>query len=284
MGSHSDTQPEGGWLDGAYGVIAALEVARTAREQGGPPVSVVSFQDEEGRFGALTGSAVWSGKLSLEDADTLVATDGTGFADARARVADRPRGSSTQAAFQRVHRGAYRAGSGAGCGGRGRGRCHRHRRPAPVQRHDHGPAEPRGHHAHGAARRCVCRRRPRLGSCCRSGLRISSRRKACGPSAISGCIPTRPRSCPGGRSSRCNGATSTRIGWTGWRPRSWRCSMSLRHHGMQGMRRAVAAGPGAGADGCAPAGVWPTQRRPWHRGVGGRCRRARCMMRRTCRA
>jgi N-carbamoyl-L-amino-acid hydrolase len=69
-------------------VIAALEVARTAREQGGPPVSVVSFQDEEGRFGALTGSAVWSGKLSLEDADTLVATDGTGFADARARVAD----------------------------------------------------------------------------------------------------------------------------------------------------------------------------------------------------
>jgi N-carbamoyl-L-amino-acid hydrolase len=92
MGSHSDTQPEGGWLDGAYGVVAALEVARTAREQGGPPVSVVSFQDEEGRFGALTGSAVWSGKLPLSDADTLVATDGTGFADARARVADRAGG------------------------------------------------------------------------------------------------------------------------------------------------------------------------------------------------
>jgi N-carbamoyl-L-amino-acid hydrolase len=30
------------------GVVAALEVARTARDQGGPPVSVVSFQDEEG--------------------------------------------------------------------------------------------------------------------------------------------------------------------------------------------------------------------------------------------
>ena len=28
MGSHSDTQPEGGWLDGALGVVAALEVAR----------------------------------------------------------------------------------------------------------------------------------------------------------------------------------------------------------------------------------------------------------------
>jgi N-carbamoyl-L-amino-acid hydrolase len=82
-------QPEGGWLDGAYGVIAALEVARTAREAGRAAGSVVSFQDEEGRFGALTGSAVWSGKLALEDADTLVATDGTGFAEARARVAGR---------------------------------------------------------------------------------------------------------------------------------------------------------------------------------------------------
>ncbi len=87
MGSHSDTQPEGGWLDGAYGVVAALEVARVAHEQGGPPVSVVSFQDEEGRFGALTGSSIWSGKLSLEEADALVATDGTGFAAARARIA-----------------------------------------------------------------------------------------------------------------------------------------------------------------------------------------------------
>jgi N-carbamoyl-L-amino-acid hydrolase len=89
LGSHSDTQPEGGWLDGAYGVIAALEVARAAREGGGPPVSVVSFEDEEGRFGALTGSAVWSGKLSLDEADTLTATDGTEFATARSRVSDR---------------------------------------------------------------------------------------------------------------------------------------------------------------------------------------------------
>ena len=45
LGSHSDSQPEGGWLDGAFGVIAALEVARASRERGGPPVSVVSFED-----------------------------------------------------------------------------------------------------------------------------------------------------------------------------------------------------------------------------------------------
>ena len=63
LGSHTDSQPEGGWLDGALGVIAGLEIARAAREAGGPPVSVVSFQDEEGRFGVTTGSAVWSGRL-----------------------------------------------------------------------------------------------------------------------------------------------------------------------------------------------------------------------------
>jgi len=89
VGSHSDSQPEGGWLDGALGVVAGLEVARAAKEAGGPPVSVVSFQDEEGRFGALTGSSVWSGKLPLGGADKLTATDGTGFAEARALLGDR---------------------------------------------------------------------------------------------------------------------------------------------------------------------------------------------------
>jgi N-carbamoyl-L-amino-acid hydrolase len=32
VGSHSDTQPQGGWLDGALGVAAGLELARAARE------------------------------------------------------------------------------------------------------------------------------------------------------------------------------------------------------------------------------------------------------------
>ncbi|MEJ6388770.1 hydantoinase/carbamoylase family amidase [Gymnodinialimonas ulvae] len=86
IGSHSDTQPEGGWLDGALGVIAALEIARASAAAGGPAVSIVSFQDEEGRFGALTGSSVWSGKLALQEADGLRATDGMTFAEARAKL------------------------------------------------------------------------------------------------------------------------------------------------------------------------------------------------------
>lgn len=89
LGSHSDSQPEGGWLDGALGVVAALEVARAAREAGGPAVSVVSFQDEEGRFGVTTGSAVWSGHLPLAEADLLTDHAGISLAEARSALAEK---------------------------------------------------------------------------------------------------------------------------------------------------------------------------------------------------
>ncbi len=84
MGSHSDSQPEGGWLDGALGVIAALEIARSSDQ----PVSVVSFQDEEGRFGVTTGSAIWSGGLPLDQADKLTDHAGIPFATARGAMGD----------------------------------------------------------------------------------------------------------------------------------------------------------------------------------------------------
>lgn len=99
LGSHTDSQPEGGWLDGALGVIAALEVARAACAAGGPPVSVVSFQDEEGRFGVTTGSAVWSGALTLAEADTLTDHGGTTLAAARAPLAEHAGGFVDPARF-----------------------------------------------------------------------------------------------------------------------------------------------------------------------------------------
>ena len=99
MGSHSDSQPEGGWLDGALGVIAALEVARSAKEAGDPPISVVSFQDEEGRFGVTTGSAVWGGHLTLSEADALTDHAGVKLADARAALGDRVTGPVDPAQF-----------------------------------------------------------------------------------------------------------------------------------------------------------------------------------------
>ncbi|MCD1618319.1 hydantoinase/carbamoylase family amidase [Salipiger marinus] len=99
VGSHSDSQLEGGWLDGALGVVAGLEIARAAREAGGPPVSCVSFQDEEGRFGVTTGSAVWSGHMPLERADTLRDADGQTMAEARAGLGDRVGGFVDPARF-----------------------------------------------------------------------------------------------------------------------------------------------------------------------------------------
>ena len=107
VGSHSDTQPEGGWLDGAYGVIAGLEIARASRECGGPPVACVSFQDEEGRFTPLTGSRVWAGLLPLAEAESLVDTGGVSLAEARRTLSALPAAEAVPAelfrAFLEIH-------------------------------------------------------------------------------------------------------------------------------------------------------------------------------------
>ena len=89
IGSHTDTQPEGGWLDGALGVICGLELARAAVDAGRSQISIVSFQDEEGRFGITTGSAIWSGTLSLERADLLTDAEGITFLEARRGMLNR---------------------------------------------------------------------------------------------------------------------------------------------------------------------------------------------------
>ena len=85
IGSHSDTQPSGGWLDGALGVIYALEVVR-ALEEGRAhrrlPVDTVSFQDEEGRFVGCLGSRSLSGTLTPELEQGAVDRDGVKLADA----------------------------------------------------------------------------------------------------------------------------------------------------------------------------------------------------------
>src|SRR5438132_1552495 len=69
-GSHLDSVPQGGRLDGAYGAVAALEVLRALIESGDPAadrVEVVGFADEEGvRFGfGLIGSLALGGELDV---------------------------------------------------------------------------------------------------------------------------------------------------------------------------------------------------------------------------
>jgi N-carbamoyl-L-amino-acid hydrolase len=74
LGGHLDSVPNGGWLDGALGVLAGLEVLRAVIENcpGKPPLTIrlVDWADEEGaRFGrSLFGSSAFGGKATI-DAD-----------------------------------------------------------------------------------------------------------------------------------------------------------------------------------------------------------------------
>ena len=80
LGSHTDTQPLGGWLDGVYGVIAALEVARTLRHDpvlGAIALDVASFIDEEGTHYSFLGSLSASGQLDQPTLDAARCRDGS---------------------------------------------------------------------------------------------------------------------------------------------------------------------------------------------------------------
>ena len=89
IGSHLDSVPGGGWLDGAYGVMCALEVLRVLALQPDLPCSValVDWADEEGaRFGrSLFGSAAASGALDVAKVRHLVDRDGEMLEDVVAR-------------------------------------------------------------------------------------------------------------------------------------------------------------------------------------------------------
>lgn len=72
IGSHLDSVPNGGWLDGCLGVLCGLEVLTAfAKKYGGKPpctIKLVDWADEEGaRFGrSLFGSAAFAGNQSIE--------------------------------------------------------------------------------------------------------------------------------------------------------------------------------------------------------------------------
>ncbi|MEM7335042.1 MAG: Zn-dependent hydrolase [Chloroflexota bacterium] len=81
VGSHLDSQPTGGKYDGALGVLAALEIARSIYESGKRPLrtlQIINFANEEGaRFSPpMMGSGVLSGKLDLETMLNTVDQDG----------------------------------------------------------------------------------------------------------------------------------------------------------------------------------------------------------------
>ena len=97
VGSHLDSVPGGGALDGPLGVASALSaVARLKTDGVAPsaPVAVVAFAEEEGsRFGiACLGSKIMTGAIAAGAALQLADSAGTTFADAAAAAGVDPAG------------------------------------------------------------------------------------------------------------------------------------------------------------------------------------------------
>ena len=88
IGSHLDSVPNGGWLDGCLGMMAALEILRgfAGEFDGHPPLTirVVDWADEEGaRFGrSLLGSSAFAGTDSIAADRIRMDKDGICLEDA----------------------------------------------------------------------------------------------------------------------------------------------------------------------------------------------------------
>jgi allantoate deiminase len=111
VGSHLDSVPNGGWLDGALGVMAALEALRM-HAGSKPPVTLklVDWADEEGaRFGrSLLGSSAAAASLKIDDVRELTDRQGTRLVDALAEngvVLDRMLDAHRE--LKRIDAGAY---------------------------------------------------------------------------------------------------------------------------------------------------------------------------------
>ena len=85
IGSHLDSVPDGGWLDGAYGVMCAVEVLRCLAAGGPLPctLALVEWADEEGaRFGhSLFGSSAVAGTLNVAEVRGLADASGLRLGD-----------------------------------------------------------------------------------------------------------------------------------------------------------------------------------------------------------
>ncbi|MBI3264752.1 MAG: Zn-dependent hydrolase [Acidobacteria bacterium] len=85
IGGHLDSVPNGGWLDGCLGVLAAFDALRTyAGARPAVTLKLVDWADEEGaRFGrSLLGSSAAGGSLKVDDLRRLRDKEGTRLLDA----------------------------------------------------------------------------------------------------------------------------------------------------------------------------------------------------------
>jgi N-carbamoyl-L-amino-acid hydrolase len=87
IGSHIDTVPGGGPLDGSLGVIAGLECLRSLAESGANldrAVEVIAFSDEEGAYLSMLGSRAMTGTLTEAELNAAHGRKGDRLADAMA--------------------------------------------------------------------------------------------------------------------------------------------------------------------------------------------------------
>ncbi|MCG8405437.1 MAG: Zn-dependent hydrolase [Phycisphaerales bacterium] len=85
VGSHLDSVPAAGRLDGALGVLCGLECLRRIHEEAIDtlrPIELVAFSDEEGRFGGMFGSRAMAGELNPDILETTVDLSGVSLAEA----------------------------------------------------------------------------------------------------------------------------------------------------------------------------------------------------------
>jgi len=86
MGSHLDSVPNGGWLDGALGVVVTLEVLRHYGKGEAPNKTIyaVDWADEEGaRFGSsVMGSSAATGTMNVSEIIDRIDNDGVKLRDA----------------------------------------------------------------------------------------------------------------------------------------------------------------------------------------------------------
>jgi len=111
IGSHLDTQPQGGRFDGVAGVLSGLEVLRTLDEAGyktTSPIEVINWTNEEGsRFApTMIASGVFAGIYSSEFAHGVKDRDGKTFGGELQRIGylgETPAGNHPLAAYFELH-------------------------------------------------------------------------------------------------------------------------------------------------------------------------------------
>lgn len=110
-GSHLDSQPTGGKFDGAYGVLAGLEVIRTLNDldyRTEAPIEVIAWTNEEGsRFPpAMIGSGVFAGVFDLDYGHSRQDPDGKTIGEELRRIGyagETPVGNRPVGAYFEAH-------------------------------------------------------------------------------------------------------------------------------------------------------------------------------------